>query len=322
LHTGQHYDSEMSESFFKELRIPKPDMNLGVGSGSPAEQTAKMLVGIEGITEKVRPDLLLVYGDTNSTLAGALVASKLHIPLVHIEAGLRSYDRQMPEEVNRVVTDRLSALLFCPTRKAQGNLAREGIKEGVFVVGDVMYDLLCSYLPRVKKIDLDPWGVTCQKYYLATVHRAGNADDPKRLSRLLEGFGRLEFPVVFPVHPRTRKAIEALGRKPLPKNIHFVSPVGYLEMLALESKAKAVLTDSGGVQKEAYWLGVPCVTLREETEWVETLVGGWNVLAGSEPARIAKAAQRPGPKEGRREALGNGHAAEPIVRVMRSFREN
>jgi UDP-GlcNAc3NAcA epimerase len=296
-------------------------MNLGVGSGSPAEQTSKMLVGIECATEKVHPDLLLVYGDTNSTLAGALVASKLNIPLVHIEAGLRSYDRQMPEEVNRVVTDRLSALLFCPTRKARGNLAREGIKEGVFVVGDVMYDLLCSYLPRVKQIGLDQWGVTDQQYYLATVHRAGNADDPKRLFRLLEGFGRLKLPVVFPVHPRTRKAIEALGGIPFAKNIHFVSPVGYLEMLALQSRAKAVLTDSGGVQKEAYWLRVPCVTLREETEWVETLVGGWNVLAGSEPALIAKAAQRPCPKEGPRKVFGNGHAAETIVRVMQSFME-
>ncbi len=321
LHTGQHYDFEMSQAFFKELHIPKPGMDLGVGSGSQAEQTGRMLTGIERVAGKIRPDLVLVYGDTNSTLAGALVAAKLHLSLGHVEAGLRSYDRRMPEEVNRVVADRLSDLLFCPTEPSRRNLAQEGIRKGVFVSGDVMYDLLLSFLPKAKKVNLALWGIAPQQYYLATVHRAGNADDPGRLASLLAGFGRLRLPVIFPVHPRTRKALEGKGKKAIPRNLRLVPPVGYLEMIALERGAKAILTDSGGVQKEAYWLGVPCVTLREETEWVETLAGGWNVLAGTDPRRIERAALRPRPRSPARKAFGGGRASEHIVRELRWFLE-
>lgn len=319
LHTGQHYDFKMSQTFFRELHIPKPDINLGVGSGSHAAQTGKMMVGIERVAQKVRPDLVLIYGDTNSTLAGAIVAAKLHIPLGHVEAGLRSYDRRMPEEINRVAADRLSDLLFCPTRTGQENLALEGIAEGVFVTGDVMYDLFTSCLPKARRLDLKKWGVASKEYYLATVHRAGNADDPGRLTGLLKGFGRLGKPVIFPVHPRTRKALEGLGMKRFPRNLRPVPPVGYLEMIALERGAKAILTDSGGVQKEAFWLGVPCVTLRSETEWVETLEGGWNVLAGADPERIARAAQRPGPRSKPGRAFGDAQASQRIARKIKAF---
>jgi UDP-GlcNAc3NAcA epimerase len=319
LHTGQHYDFEMSRTFFRELHIPKPDTNLEVGSGSYAVQTGKMMVGIEGVARKVRPDLVLVYGDTNSTLAGAVVAAKLQIPLGHVEAGLRSYDRQMPEEINRVVADRLSALLFCPTRTGKKNLTREGIVNGVFVTGDVMHDLFLSSLPKARRVDLKEWGVAPKEYYLATVHRAGNADDPGRLSQLLSGLGRLEWPIIFPLHPRTRKALDGLRLKCIPRNLRFVPPMGYLEMIALERGAKAILTDSGGVQKEAFWLGVPCVTLRHLTEWPETLEGAWNVLAGADPQRIARAAQRPGPKSMPRNIFGDGHASLRIVRKIEAF---
>jgi len=319
LHTGQHYDYEMSQAFFRELALPKPDINLGVGSGTHAEQTGRMMVGIERAAWKVMPDFVLVYGDTNSTLAGALVASKLHIPLGHVEAGLRSYNLAMPEETNRVVADRLSDLLFCPTETARRNLSREGIRKGVFLTGDVMYDLLLSSLPKARKIGLKKWGLARQGYFLATVHRAGNADDPGRLASLLAGFGRLPEVVVFPVHPRTRKALGRLPKSRLEDNVRLVPPVGYLEMLALEAGARAVLTDSGGVQKEAYWLGVPCVTLRDETEWSETLTGGWNVLAGADPRKIEHGARRPCPKGAVRKAFGDGRAARKIALKIVGF---
>jgi UDP-GlcNAc3NAcA epimerase len=311
----------MSQTFFRELHIPKPDINLGVGSGSHAEQTGKMMVGIERVAERVRPDFVLVYGDTNSTLAGAIVAAKLYISLGHVEAGLRSYDRRMPEEINREAADGLSDLLFCPTRIGRENLIREGIVKGVFVTGDVMFDLFMSSLPKARLVNPKKWGVASKDYYLATVHRAGNADDPERLSSLLRGFGRIERPVLFPVHPRTRKALEGLGLKRIPRNLRLVPPVGYLEMIALEKGAKAILTDSGGVQKEAYWLGVPCVTLRGETEWVETLEGGWNVLAGADPKRIAEAAQRPKPGSKPGKTFGDGQASPRIVRKIKAFLE-
>ncbi len=319
LHTGQHYDYEMSQAFFGELALPKPDVNLGVGSGTHAEQTGLMMVGIEQAAWKVKPDLVLVYGDTNSTLAGALVASQLHIPLGHVEAGLRSYNPAMPEETNRLVADRLSALLFCPTETARRNLSREGLRKGVFLTGDVMYDLLLSSLPKARKIGLKKWGVSRQGYFLATVHRAGNADDPGRLASLLAGFGRLPEPVVFPAHPRTRKALGRLPKSRMADQVRLIPPVGYLEMLALEAGARAVLTDSGGVQKEAYWLGVPCVTLRDETEWTETLAGGWNVLAGADPRKIERAACRPRPRGAMRKAFGDGRAAQKIARKIAGY---
>jgi UDP-GlcNAc3NAcA epimerase len=319
LHTGQHYDYEMSQAFFGELAIPKPDINLRVGSGTHAEQTGLMMVGIEKAAWTVKPDLVLVYGDTNSTLAGALVASKFNIPLGHVEAGLRSYNPAMPEETNRLVADRLSDLLFCPTETARRNLSREGLRKGVFLTGDVMYDLLLSSLPKVRKIGLKRWGVSRQGYFLATVHRAGNADDPGRLASLLAGFGRLPEPVVFPAHPRTRKALGRLPKSRMADHVRLIPPVGYLEMLALEAGARAVLTDSCGVQKEAYWLGVPCVTLRDETEWTETLAGGWNVLAGADPRKIERGACRLRPRGAMRKAFGDGRAAQKITEKIAGY---
>lgn len=289
VHTGQHYDPEMSQVFFDELGIPSPDHHLGVGSGSHAAQTAAMLTGLEEVLADRRPDAVLVYGDTNSTLAGALVAAKLHLPLAHVEAGLRSFNRAMPEEINRIVTDRLSDWLFCPTETAVRNLHREGLDRGVTMTGDVMLEATRRFAERAaERAPLA--GLTGHgpgAYYVATVHRAENADDPARLRGILEGLARLEAPVLLPLHPRTRGRLAGIE---VPPRIEIRPPAGYLSMLTLVSHARGVLTDSGGLQKEALWLSVPCVTLREETEWTETLGNGWNRLAGADPDRIVRAA--------------------------------
>jgi len=289
VHTGQHYDANMSAIFFDELDIPSPDVNLEVGSGPHGEQTGAMLAGIEGVLLREHPAWALVYGDTNSTLAGALAAAKLGIPVAHVEAGLRSFNRAMPEEINRVVADHLSTLLFCPSQTAVNNLAAEGITRGVHLVGDVMADALAFAAERAQRRStvLARLGIAGQGYLLATVHRAENTDDPSRLGQILGALDALEEPVLFPVHPRTRKAIEALGYRPAPQ-VRLLDPVGYLDMVRLEQSARMILTDSGGVQKEAYWLGVPCVTLRNETEWVETVQAGWNVLVGADASRIVR----------------------------------
>lgn len=318
VHTGQHYDDLMSDVFFRELEMAAPDVNLGVGSGTQGAQTARMLEGIEAVLLERRPDLLVVFGDTNSTLAGALAASKLGVPLAHVEAGLRSFDRSMPEEVNRVVTDHLASYLFCPTANAVGLLAKEGITEGVHLSGDLMLDsLIAAMLPSVRvALDLHPaLNVEVGEYYLATIHRAANTDDSETLSRLLEACGRLDAQVLLPLHPRTRHAIADAGIT-LPPNLRAIDPVGYIEMLSLERYAKAILTDSGGVTREAYFLSVPCVTLRSETEWPETLVDGWNVLAGSDIDQIVSAAQRPRPINAPLPAFGDGQAANKIVEIL------
>jgi UDP-GlcNAc3NAcA epimerase len=311
LHTGQHYDDRMSRVFFDELGIPPADLNLEVGSGSHAAQTGQMLIGIEREIVARRPDWLLVYGDTNSTLAGALAAAKLHVPIAHVEAGLRSFNRAMPEEINRVLTDHVSDRLFCPTDTAVRNLAAEGVTRGVHQVGDVMYDATRMALDRLAgraaPVDLPAGG-----YYLATVHRAENTDTPGRLDAILSAFGQLPLPVVWPVHPRTRKV---LGDASVPGNVRMTEPFGYLDSLAAQRSAAAVLTDSGGVQKEAYILGVPCVTLREETEWVETVEAGWNRLAGADPGKIVPMARAIPPAE-RPLLYGDGHAAERIVALL------
>lgn len=287
VHTGQHYDDAMSEAFFRDLDIPRPDVNLGMGGGSHGAQTGAMLAGIEAIVVSRRPDAVLVYGDTNSTLAGALAAAKLQVPVVHVEAGLRSWNRAMPEEINRVLTDHVADILLCPSETAVANLRGEGVTRGVHLVGDVMAEALAYACERAGSAP--PPGVDGDApYYLATVHRAENTDDPARLARVLAALGALDRPVIFPVHPRTRLAIKAAGLE-LPPAVRPIDPVGYLDMARLERGARAILTDSGGVQKEAYWLGVPCVTLREETEWVETVAAGWNVLAGTDTARIVAA---------------------------------
>jgi UDP-N-acetylglucosamine 2-epimerase len=318
VHTGQHYDDLMSDIFFRELGLPAPDRNLGVGSGSHGAQTARMLEALEAAFVEAQPDLVIVYGDTNSTLAGALAAAKLGLPVAHVEAGLRSGVKTMPEEINRVVADHVATWLFCPTANAVAQLAREGIESGVHVVGDLMYDALVAFLPRVEAeapAIYKRYGVEAGGYFLATVHRAANTDDAAVLTALLEAFGELPAPVIFPVHPRTRAALDAASITVVP-NVRPVEPVGYIEMLALERGARAVLTDSGGVQREAYFLGVPCVTLREESEWPETLTDGWNVLAGADEAKIVAAAQRPRPAAGVRKAFGDGHAAENIVEIL------
>ena len=294
VHTGQHYDGNMSQVFFDELEIPPPDYNLGVGSGGHGAQTGAMLAAIEEVLLKETPDLVLVYGDTNSTLAGALAASKQHIPVAHVEAGLRSFNRSMPEEINRVLTDHMADVLFCPSETAVANLAAEGVAAGVHLVGDVMYEALMHAVAVAKQksdimetLHLDAGG-----YALATIHRAENTDHPVQLAKL---FGALREvakhkTVVFPVHPRTRGKLSSMADN---AGLHLLEPLGYLDMVRLETEASVILTDSGGIQKEAYWLHVPCVTFREETEWVETVRQGWNTLAGNDRNLILQGALEP-----------------------------
>lgn len=317
LHTGQHYDDEMSDLFFRQLKIPAPDLNLEVGSGRHGAQTGAMLPGIESAAMEHEPDWLLVYGDTNSTLAGALVGAKLHIKVAHVEAGLRSYDRRMPEEVNRVVADHLSTLLLCPTDIAVGNLSREGITDGVHVVGDVMYDAFLQNLDAARKSSdaMHELGLSRHGYQLLTVHRAENVDDPDRLGAILRGVEDSGCDVVFPVHPRTRAALKATARE-MPPNVRLIDPVGYIEMLILEENAEAIVTDSGGVQKEAYFAGRPCITLRDRTEWTETVKAGWNVLVGTDATEIARAMRQFRPEGERPRLFGDGHAAERVIEQL------
>jgi UDP-GlcNAc3NAcA epimerase len=285
VHTGQHYDDAMAEVFFRELEIPKPDFNLEVGSGSHGFQTGQMLMRLELVLEKEKPDWVLIYGDTNSTLAGALAASKLRLPLAHVEAGMRSYNRAMPEEVNRVLADHASTMLFCATRTGVENLRREGITRGVRLVGDVLYDALQMFLPVARRRSriLEELGVAPRGYALLTAHRAETVDSDGRLTKLLAQVGKLGLPVVFPVHPRTRKRIESLGLlETLAASLRVVPPVGYFDMLVLEAEARVVLTDSGGVQREAFFLSVPSIILRNETEWPELIDSGASILAGGD----------------------------------------
>ncbi|MFH0873192.1 MAG: UDP-N-acetylglucosamine 2-epimerase (non-hydrolyzing) [bacterium] len=317
LHTGQHYDYLLSQVFFEELGLPDPDYHLGVGSGSHGRQTARMLTGVEKVLLAERPDLVLVYGDTNSTLAGALAAAKLHTPVAHVEAGLRSFDPKMPEEINRVLTDRLSSLLFCPTPTALQNLRTEGIVKGVHLVGDVMVDALQEGLPLAEKRSdiLKSLGLVPKSYLLATLHRAGNTDDPKNLSSILEAINSLDELIIFPLHPRTRRAMRALGLKARP-HVRILKPLSYLDNLILEKNARLILTDSGGMQKEAYLLGVPCLTLRKETEWVETVEAGWNLLVGTDPKLIQQAVRGFQPQGERRPIFGKGDASNKILSIL------
>jgi len=293
VHTGQHYDYEMSQIFFDELGLKAPDYHLGVGSGTHGQQTGEMLRRIEEVLLEEKPDLVMVYGDTNSTLAGALATAKLHIPLAHVEAGLRSFNKKMPEEINRVLTDHVSDLLFCPTQTAVENLRREGIEKGVHLVGDVMYDAVLLYIGLAEKKSkiIEQMGVKPKFYALATIHRAENTDQPRKLQAIFEGLERVAkegLPVILPLHPRTRKELNTLDIDP--KEVLVLDPLSYLDMLVLEKNARVILTDSGGVQKEAFFFRVPCVTLREETEWVETVETGWNTLVGCDPWRMVQAA--------------------------------
>ena len=315
--TGQHYDFEMSDIFIRQLEIPRPDFDLGVGSGSHASQTASILVGVEKVLGDVAPERVIVYGDTNSTLAASLAAVKLGYPVAHVEAGERSYDRSMPEEINRVVADHVSDLLFCSTATAMENLKREGIREGVHLVGDVMYDSLSVNLPKAKDASSILTDLELEEgaYILVTLHRPGNVDDLSRLRGLISALGSLGETVLFPVHPRTRYSLSGLEEEP-PLNVKMVSPLSYLDMLAAEMNARLVITDSGGVQKEAYLLGVPCITCREETEWVETVQAGWNTLVGSDSERLLTAVNAPFPRSERPSLFGDGRAAERIVEIL------
>lgn len=318
IHTGQHYDVRMSGEFFDELAIPSPDYHLEIGSGAHGAQTGRMLEAIEMVLLKERPDGVIVFGDTNSTLAAALAAAKLSIPIAHIEAGLRSFNRAMPEEVNRIITDHVSSRLYCPTAMAQQHLLREGIVQGVEVVGDVMYDVLLQVQPELASRAftlLKPLGLAPSEYVLATIHRAGNTDDPNTMGRIAQALSDARLPVVFPVHPRTHKRIQEYGLS-WGSQIRLIEPVGYRDMLALEQSAFCVVTDSGGVQKEAFLLGVPCVTVREETEWPETIETGWNILAGSDPQAIVTAIHRPKPVAPNTKPFGCGDAAWRIEQSL------
>jgi len=314
LHTGQHYDDELSQVFFDELGLAPPAYRLEAGSGTHAEQTARMLPGIERAVLDERPDWVLVYGDTNSTLAGALAAAKAGARVAHVEAGLRSFDLTMPEELNRMLVDRLSTLLFCPTDVAVRNLAAEGIAEGVHQVGDVMLDanLRLAPLARGRSHALAEAGVEPGRYLLLTLHREANVR-PAALARIAAGLNRLEEPVVFPAHPRTRAALDST---PLGPHVRLLPAAGYLDFAALASQARLVLTDSGGVQKEAYWYRVPCVTLRDTTEWVETVETGWNRLVGSDPDLLTAAVREAAPAEAHPDLYGDGRASERIADLL------
>lgn len=326
VHTGQHYDEAMSRRFFEELEIPEPYVNLNVGSASHAVQTAEMLRGLEPLMERERPNWVLIYGDTNSTLAAAIVAAKLDVPIAHVEAGLRSFNRRMPEEVNRIVSDVLASVLLAPTQGAVDQLLREGVpRERIHLVGDVMYDAALMFGDRADRAAalLDRLGVKSGGYVLATIHRAENTDDEARLRAIVEGLEAVaaDVPVVLPLHPRTKPRLQALGLlSSLKPPLHVIDPVGYLDMLGLERNAAAIATDSGGVQKESFFFGVPCVTLRDETEWVELVSMGWNAICPPVDAQSVAAGIRAA--IGRRGAegtpYGDGRAAERIVQVLAS----
>lgn len=320
VHTGQHYDHEMSRAFFEELKIPEPDFNLGIGSDSHSAQTAKMLIALEKIIEKIKPDLVMVFGDTNSTLAGSLVASKLRIPLAHVEAGLRSYNRNMPEEINRICSDRISDILFCPTMTAKKNLESEGIKKNVYMVGDVMKDLILQTVKsnnfKKRILENTSWGKV--PFCYLTIHRQENTDDVARFKKIFSLIGNVKYRVIFPLHPRTRKQINDNKIKLL-DNVCVTKPVSYFESLAFQMKAEFVITDSGGIQKESYILGTPCITIRNETEWTETLKNGFNKLVGIDTKKFLSAVDgyitlKLKPDDN---LFGHGDASEKITDVIR-----
>jgi len=317
VHTGQHYDANMSAVFFEELDIPAPSHNLKVGSGSHATQTGAMMVGLESfMSSREGPDWVLVYGDTNSTIAAAIVASKMGLPVAHVEAGLRSFNLRMPEEVNRIVTDRLSTMLFCPTQTAVEHLAKEGMWNGVHMSGDVMLDATRTY--SLRAADRNPLksitSLDKDSFYLGTIHRAQNTDNPARLAAIIKAFSNLDAPIILPLHPRTRSKLDlsAIGSR-----VQIIEPVSYLSMLTLITSSIKVLTDSGGLQKEAIWLGKPCVTLRDETEWTETLSRGWNHTTGADTDAILSAVGTS--PEGEAPRFGEapaGSASSEIVRLL------
>ncbi|MDP3699466.1 MAG: UDP-N-acetylglucosamine 2-epimerase (non-hydrolyzing) [Hylemonella sp.] len=325
VHTGQHYDENMSKVFFEELDIPQPKYNLEISGGQHGAMTGRMLEAVENVLLQEKPDWLLIYGDTNSTLAGALAAAKLHIPVAHVEAGLRSFNMRMPEEINRILADRVSNLLFCPTETAVNNLKLEGVSKGVHNVGDVMYDVALFYRDRARQQSriLRTLGVTPGGFALATCHRAENTDDPQRLGEILSALADVagQMPLVLPLHPRTRKLVGEYGLSHHLKALAVTEPLPFLDMVALEQAARIILTDSGGVQKEAFFYGVPCVTMRDETEWVETVELGANRLVGASRAVLLEAVEasmKSALHQSSSEPYGDGHAAGKIVSVLKA----
>jgi len=317
VHTGQHYDENMSDVFFKELDIPEPDYNLNIGSGNHGYQTGNMLIKIEEVITKEKPDKVLVYGDTNSTLAGALTASKLLIPVAHVEAGLRSFNMTMPEEQNRILTDHISKYLFAPTETAVGNLCNEGIRDGVYNVGDVMYDAILHFskIAKSRSKILHSLGLKVGEYILATIHRAENTNNIERLKNIITAFNESGEYIVLPMHPRTRKYIENYNLA-FKDNVKVIEPVGYLDMVMLESNCRMIVTDSGGVQKESFFLSKPCITLRDETEWVETVKYGFNVLAGADTEKIINLITGFNPARVRNDCFGDGDASGKIIDIL------
>lgn len=317
VHTGQHYDENMSEVFFDELEIPKPHINLGVGGGSHGQNTGRMLEKLEAVMLEVKPDWILVYGDTDSTLAAALAAIKIHIPVAHIEAGLRSFNRRMPEEINRILTDHISSLLFAPTRGGRNNLINEGIEERkIHLSGDVMYDAAMFYRQRARRPALNDGLVLIpNEFVLCTIHRAENTDSNDRMKGIMKGLKDSGLKVILPLHPRTRKKINEIGLN-IPSNVYTIDPVGYLEMVWLEANCRAVATDSGGVQKEAYFHGKPCVTLRDETEWVELIEVGANCVVGADPELIASQLNASQHSEYTEGLYGNASSGLEIARLI------
>ncbi|GAB1419138.1 UDP-N-acetylglucosamine 2-epimerase (non-hydrolyzing) [Bacteroidales bacterium] len=323
IHTGQHYDDSMSGVFFRELDLPNPDLHLQVESGGHGRMTGSMLLRIEEALEEQKPDIVLVYGDTNSTLAGALAAAKMGIPVAHVEAGLRSYNKSMPEEINRLLTDNISDWLFCPTQTAVSNLEKENIRKGVYLTGDIMFDAILFYQEKLRQsnphqllqsIGLND-GFTDEPFLLATIHRASNTDDPAKLSAIMQALGRSRQRIVLPLHPRTRKML-IQHQIQAQSNIRVTEPVGYLAMLLLENRCQAVVTDSGGVQKEAFFMQKPCITLRDETEWTETVESGWNTLAGTEPEKILSAIQQLHKPSRYPAFYGDGHSAQQMLKAL------
>jgi UDP-GlcNAc3NAcA epimerase len=320
VHTGQHYDNNMSDIFFEELGIPKPDYNLNIGSSNHGNQTGNMLIALEEIYLKEKPDMVLVYGDTNSTLAGSLCASKLLIPVAHVEAGLRSFNKAMPEEQNRILTDHISDLLFTPTLTAVNNLKNENITKGVHNVGDVMYDAINLFKKRAKEVSkiIEKLDLAPESYILSTIHRAENTNSVDRLTSILNALSTCGKKIVLPLHPRTKKFVEEYNLH-VGDNLKIIDPVGYLDMISLQENSQKIVTDSGGVQKEAYFLKKPCITMRDETEWVETVENGWNVIVGSDSNKIMNALESFNPTGTPASAFGNGDSSSIITQIITEY---
>lgn len=322
IHTGQHYDYKMNKIFFNELNIPDPNYHLSVGSGMQGYQTGEMLKRIEKVLLKEKPDIVLVYGDTNSTLAGALAATKLHIQVGHVEAGLRSFDRRMPEEINRILIDHTSDILFCPTNTATENLKKESILDGVYNVGDVMFDALLynREIAENRSTILEDLGLDHKQYVVATIHRQSNTDNEENLQNIVDAFCEIDETLVFPVHPRTLNYLQEYGLyEKLKKSVNLINPLGYIDFLKLLNHAKKILTDSGGVQKEAYMLKVPCITLRDNTEWIETIEDGWNVCIGANKEKIIEMMEEFKPNGEQRNVFGDGKSSERIIEIINKY---